>query len=111
MYIYLIVVGPCLKISITFTEGGNYIYPLCMLYQLPFIIILLTYEKIKTNRKAVPCPVIDVVSDDTFEYLTGSELTYGGFDQRFTFDWIPVPERENVRRAHDKSRPLRFVFV
>lgn len=63
------------------------------------------------NRKAVPCPVIDVVSDDTFEYLTGSELTYGGFDQRFTFDWIPVPERENVRRAHDKSRPLRFVYV
>ena len=53
--------------------------------------------------------MIDVLSDDTFEYLTGSELTYGGFDSRFTFDWIPVPERENARRNQDKSLPLRSV--
>ena len=62
-----------------------------------------------TIRKAVPCHFIDVVSDDTFEYLTGSEMTYGGFDSRFVFDWIPVPERENVRRQNDRSLALRFV--
>ena len=60
-------------------------------------------------RKAIPCPVIDVISDDTFEYLTGSDMTYGGFDSHFVFDWIPVPERENVRRNRDTSLPIRFV--
>jgi hypothetical protein len=53
--------------------------------------------------------VIDVVSDETFEYLTGSEATYGGFDSRLVFDWIPVPDRENQRRNHDNTQPLRFV--
>jgi polypeptide N-acetylgalactosaminyltransferase len=61
------------------------------------------------SRKAVPCPVIDVVSDDTFEYMTGSEMTYGGFDQRFVFDWIPVPQREDIRRNNDRSLALRLV--
>lgn len=67
--------------------------------------------EIKKNRKAVVCPVIDVISDDTFEYLTGSEMTYGGFDSHIVFDWIPVPERENTRRASDFSLPLRCIFV
>ncbi len=58
----------------------------------------------------MPCPVIDVISDDTFEYLSGSEMTYGGFDAHFVFDWIPVPDRENTRRNNDRSLPLRFVF-
>lgn len=63
--------------------------------------------EIKKNNKAVVCPVIDVISDDTFEYLTGSEMTYGGFDSHFVFDWIPVPERENSRRNNDFSLALR----
>ncbi len=58
----------------------------------------------------MPCPVIDVISDDTFEYLSGSEMTYGGFDAHFIFDWIQVPERENTRRNNDRSLPLRFVL-
>ncbi|CAF0907401.1 unnamed protein product, partial [Brachionus calyciflorus] len=64
-------------------------------------------SEVKKNRKAVACPVIDVISDETFEYLTGSEMTYGGFDSHFVFDWIPVPERENARRNHDYSQSLR----
>lgn len=65
--------------------------------------------EIKNNNKAVVCPVIDVISDDTFEYLTGSEMTYGGFDSHFVFDWIPVPERENSRRNNDFSLALRYI--
>jgi polypeptide N-acetylgalactosaminyltransferase len=64
-------------------------------------------SEIKSNPRTVVCPVIDVISDDTFEYLTGSEMTYGGFDSHFIFDWIPVPERENSRRNHDLTLPLR----
>ena len=44
----------------------------------------LMYE-IKKDRKNVICPIIDVISDDTFEFLTGSDLTYGGFNWKLNF--------------------------
>ncbi|KPP77439.1 polypeptide N-acetylgalactosaminyltransferase 13-like, partial [Scleropages formosus] len=31
--------------------------------------------RIKEDRKAVVCPIIDVISDDTFEYMAGSDMT------------------------------------
>jgi polypeptide N-acetylgalactosaminyltransferase len=64
----------------------------------------------KFFRKAVASPMIDVISDTTFEYSTASELTYGGFDALLTFDWVSVPERENIRRKHDTTLALRFVI-
>jgi hypothetical protein len=38
-------------------------------------------------------------------------MTYGGFDSRIVFDWIPVPAREDKRRDNDRSKSLRFVLV
>ena len=60
-------------------------------------------------RKAVSCPIIDVISDENFAYLTGSETTYGGFNEKLNFRWYPAPERENRRRGGDKSLAMRFV--
>jgi polypeptide N-acetylgalactosaminyltransferase len=37
----------------------------------------------------------------------GSDNSYGGFDKSFTFNWFPVPEREQIRRNYDGSSPLR----
>lgn len=64
-------------------------------------------DRIHNDRTTVVCPIIDVISDDTFEYLLGSEQTWGGFNWKLNFRWYPVPERENIRRGHDKSVPLR----
>lgn len=61
------------------------------------------------KRKAVACPIIDVISDDNFSYLTGSETTYGGFNEKLNFRWYPVAERELKRRGGDRSLALRFV--
>ena len=33
------------------------------------------------------CPIIDVISDDTFEYMAGSDMTYGGFNWKLNFRW------------------------
>jgi hypothetical protein len=33
------------------------------------------------------CPVIDVISDDTFEYVTASDMTWGGFNWKLNFRW------------------------
>ncbi len=37
--------------------------------------------------RAVVCPIIDVISDDTFEYVTASDMTWGGFNWKLNFRW------------------------
>ena len=43
--------------------------------------------EIARNRKAVVCPIIDVISDETFEYVTASDMTWGGFNWKLNFRW------------------------
>ncbi|XP_060850051.1 polypeptide N-acetylgalactosaminyltransferase 5 isoform X2 [Rhopalosiphum padi] len=63
--------------------------------------------RIVLNRKTVVCPVIDVISDDTFEYVTASDMTWGGFNWKLNFRWYRVPQREMTRRNQDRTAPLR----
>uniref|UniRef100_A0A8C0J1G7 Polypeptide N-acetylgalactosaminyltransferase n=1 Tax=Chelonoidis abingdonii TaxID=106734 RepID=A0A8C0J1G7_CHEAB len=67
--------------------------------------------RIKKDRKTVVCPIIDVISDDTFEYMAGSDMTYGGFNWKLNFRWYPVPQREMDRRKGDRTLPVRFGSV
>ena len=60
-------------------------------------------------RRSVVSPIIDVISDETFEYITGSDMTWGGFNWKLNFRWYPVPQRELDRRHGDRSLPLRFL--
>uniref|UniRef100_A0A8C8YU50 Polypeptide N-acetylgalactosaminyltransferase n=1 Tax=Prolemur simus TaxID=1328070 RepID=A0A8C8YU50_PROSS len=64
--------------------------------------------RIKHDRRTVVCPIIDVISDDTFEYMAGSDMTYGGFNWKLNFRWYPVPQREMDRRKGDRTLPVRF---
>ncbi|NWT04470.1 GLT13 acetylgalactosaminyltransferase, partial [Mionectes macconnelli] len=63
--------------------------------------------RIQEDRKTVVCPIIDVISDDTFEYMAGSDMTYGGFNWKLNFRWYPVPQREMDRRKGDRTLPVR----
>ncbi|XP_069791627.1 polypeptide N-acetylgalactosaminyltransferase 13 isoform X4 [Narcine bancroftii] len=63
--------------------------------------------RIKENRETVVCPIIDVISDDTFEYMAGSDMTYGGFNWKLNFRWYPVPQREMDRRKGDRTISVR----
>ncbi|XP_043549710.1 polypeptide N-acetylgalactosaminyltransferase 13 isoform X1 [Chiloscyllium plagiosum] len=63
--------------------------------------------RIKESRNAVVCPIIDVISDDTFEYMAGSDMTYGGFNWKLNFRWYPVPQREMDRRKGDRTISVR----
>ena len=58
-------------------------------------------------RKAAVCPIIDVIDDNSFAYISGSDMTWGGFNWRLNFRWYSVPQRENDRRNGDRSIPLR----
>ncbi|XP_054643708.1 polypeptide N-acetylgalactosaminyltransferase 13 isoform X1 [Dunckerocampus dactyliophorus] len=63
--------------------------------------------RVKEDRTAVVCPIIDVISDETFEYMAGSDMTYGGFNWKLNFRWYPVPQREMDRRKGDRTLPVR----
>uniref|UniRef100_A0A5F8G3S7 Polypeptide N-acetylgalactosaminyltransferase n=1 Tax=Monodelphis domestica TaxID=13616 RepID=A0A5F8G3S7_MONDO len=63
--------------------------------------------RIKESRKTVVCPIIDLISDDNFEYTAGSDMTYGGFNWKLNFRWYPVPQREMDRRKGDRTLPVR----
>ncbi|XP_048809310.1 polypeptide N-acetylgalactosaminyltransferase 13 isoform X1 [Lagopus muta] len=63
--------------------------------------------RIREDRRTVVCPIIDVISDDTFEYMAGSDMTYGGFNWKLNFRWYPVPQREMDRRKGDRTLPVR----
>ena len=39
------------------------------------------------DRKSVVCPIIDVISDNNFEYVTASDMTWGGFNWKLNFRW------------------------
>lgn len=78
------------------------------------------------------CPIIDVISDESFEYVTASDMTWGGFNWKLNFRWYAgfsvdffpypsltdvslfwsilryrVPQREMDRRNGDRTQPLR----
>lgn len=43
--------------------------------------------RIVLDRRTVVCPIIDVISDDSFEYVTASDQTWGGFNWKLNFRW------------------------
>ncbi|UYV72552.1 GALNT1 [Cordylochernes scorpioides] len=55
----------------------------------------------------VVCPVIDVISDESFEYSFAPDTTWGGFNWKLNFRWYQVPEREMTRRKGDPTMSLR----
>ncbi|KAJ8965124.1 hypothetical protein NQ314_004349 [Rhamnusium bicolor] len=63
--------------------------------------------RIVEDRRTVVCPIIDVISDETFEYITASDMTWGGFNWKLNFRWYRVPQREMDRRNGDRTAPLR----
>uniref|UniRef100_A0A0M3ICT9 Polypeptide N-acetylgalactosaminyltransferase n=1 Tax=Ascaris lumbricoides TaxID=6252 RepID=A0A0M3ICT9_ASCLU len=64
--------------------------------------------RIKENRKAVVCPVIDVINDRTFAYQKGIELFRGGFNWNLQFRWYAVPPDIVKGRANDPTMPIHI---
>ncbi|CAH8458692.1 unnamed protein product [Heterobilharzia americana] len=62
---------------------------------------------IAENPKRIVCPIIDVINHDTFEYLLGSDRTWGSFDWHFSFHWESVVDRELYRINYDHNKPIR----
>lgn len=63
--------------------------------------------RIAEDRTRVVCPIIDVISDENFEYISASDMTWGGFNWKLNFRWYRVPHRELERRNNDRTLPVR----
>ncbi|XP_021004562.1 polypeptide N-acetylgalactosaminyltransferase 13 [Parasteatoda tepidariorum] len=64
-------------------------------------------DRIAEDRTRVVCPIIDVISDTSFEYVPASDMTWGGFNWKMNFRWYRVPQREVDRRNGDRTLPVR----
>ena len=63
--------------------------------------------RIARNRKTVAIPLIDIISDQSFEYLIASDMNWGGFDWKLGFRWFTLPQREMDRRKGDRTQPIQ----
>ena len=57
-------------------------------------------DRIARDKTTVVCPVIDVINEDTLEYLNSGSFSVGGFDWNLEFDWHEVPDHEKKRHNH-----------
>uniref|UniRef100_A0A1I7V359 Polypeptide N-acetylgalactosaminyltransferase n=1 Tax=Caenorhabditis tropicalis TaxID=1561998 RepID=A0A1I7V359_9PELO len=62
--------------------------------------------RIKLNRKAVPCPVIDIINDNTFQYQKGIEMFRGGFNWNLQFRWYGMPTSMAKQHLLDPTGPI-----
>uniref|UniRef100_A0AAF5DIB0 Polypeptide N-acetylgalactosaminyltransferase n=1 Tax=Strongyloides stercoralis TaxID=6248 RepID=A0AAF5DIB0_STRER len=63
-------------------------------------------SRVSEDRRRIVAPIIDVISDNNFDYLTASADVWGGFNWNMNFRWYPVPERENIRKNYDEAAPI-----
>ena len=54
-------------------------------FQITIISLMLFVSS--TYRTRVVCPIIDVISDENFEYISASDMTWGGFNWKLNFRW------------------------
>ncbi|XP_067009455.2 polypeptide N-acetylgalactosaminyltransferase 2 [Anabrus simplex] len=68
-------------------------------------------ERVDEDKTRVVCPVIDVISMDTFEYIGASTDLRGGFDWNLVFKWEYLSSEERARRKEDPTAPIRTPMI
>ncbi|XP_063221351.1 polypeptide N-acetylgalactosaminyltransferase 2 [Bacillus rossius redtenbacheri] len=68
-------------------------------------------ERVAEDKTRVVCPVIDVISMDTFEYIGASADLRGGFDWNLVFKWEYLSPEERLRRKKDPAAAIRTPMI
>ncbi|XP_070580719.1 polypeptide N-acetylgalactosaminyltransferase 13-like [Ptychodera flava] len=65
--------------------------------------------RIAENKRNVVCPIINIISDETFEFIVsnGRHTQVGGFDWRLIFTWHVIPKSELIRLKFSQTSPVR----
>lgn len=62
--------------------------------------------RVAEDETRVVCPVIDVISMDSFQYIGASADLRGGFDWNLVFKWEYLSSKERQMRLKDPSTPI-----
>nr|XP_024218259.1 polypeptide N-acetylgalactosaminyltransferase 2 [Halyomorpha halys] len=68
-------------------------------------------ERIDEDKTRVVCPIIDVISMDTFHYIGASSDLRGGFDWNLVFKWEYLSPEERLKRIKDPTQPIRTPMI
>uniref|UniRef100_A0A336LNH0 Polypeptide N-acetylgalactosaminyltransferase n=1 Tax=Culicoides sonorensis TaxID=179676 RepID=A0A336LNH0_CULSO len=68
-------------------------------------------ERVAENDTRVVCPVIDVISMDSFQYIGASSDLRGGFDWNLVFKWEYLGPEERQQRQKDPTSPIRTPMI
>ena len=68
-----------------------------------------SYVKISIfqDPQRVVCPIIDVISMDSFQYIGASSDLRGGFDWNLVFKWEYLSNEEKKKRKKDPSQVIK----
>lgn len=64
-------------------------------------------ERVYMDRKKVPCPVIEVISDKDMSYMLVDNFQRGIFKWPLVFGWSPVPEKEIQKNSMTDTDPIK----
>ena len=62
-------------------------------------------NRIKENPRAVVCPVIDIINDDTFQYTKSFSLHWGAFNWELHFRWFVMGISQMDRFRQNSTHP------
>ncbi|KAB7505824.1 Polypeptide N-acetylgalactosaminyltransferase 2 [Armadillidium nasatum] len=68
-------------------------------------------ERVSQDRKRVVCPIIDVISMDTFQYIGASADLRGGFDWNLVFKWEYLSNEEKKKRQKDPTQVIKTPMI
>ncbi|XP_074038633.1 polypeptide N-Acetylgalactosaminyltransferase 2 [Leptinotarsa decemlineata] len=68
-------------------------------------------ERVVEDPTRVVCPVIDVISMDSFQYIGASSDLRGGFDWNLVFKWEYLSYAERENRQRDPTKPIRTPMI
>lgn len=63
--------------------------------------------RVKDNRQNVVCPVIDIISDDNFQYIKSFEMHWGAFNWQLHFRWYLMNATLLNERSKDVTQPFQ----
>lgn len=64
-------------------------------------------SRVAEDRKRVVCPVIDIISDETFAYIRSFELHWGAFNWDLHFRWYTRTTSELTKGRQDFTQAFR----